>query len=298
VGERSNIQVFELMAGTSSTDYIPHHLEHLRFNVVKGEWAHGAEGIVNFDLINVDTLIMGSAIGLLFVAIFYRAARRATAGVPGRFQAFIELIVEFVDGQVREVFHGDRRFLAPLALTIFMWVVLMNTMDLLPLDVAGMIAHGAGADHWRVLPTADINTTFAMSLTVLVLVLFFSVKAKGLGGFGHEMIVAPFGKHPVLWLPNLALNIVELLAKPVSLAMRLFGNMYAGELVFMLIALLGFAWAGAFTSGSVIVGSIGLLGQVLLTAAWAIFHILIILLQGFIFMVLTVVYISMGQEGH
>jgi F-type H+-transporting ATPase subunit a len=286
------------MAGTSSTEYIPHHLEHLRYNLAKGEWAHGTDGIVNFNLINVDSMLMASLIGLLFLGIFYSVARRATSGVPGKFQAFIELVVEFVDGQVKQVFHGDRRFIAPLALTIFMWVVLMNTMDLLPLDVPGMIAGSAGAGHWRVLPTADINTTFAMSLSVLVLVLFFSIKAKGFGGYGHELIAAPFGGHPALWIPNLLLNIVELLAKPVSLAMRLFGNMYAGELVFMLIALLGFAWGGALSSGALAVGALGFLGQVALTAAWAIFHILIILLQGFIFMVLTVVYISMGQEGH
>ncbi|MBS0376058.1 MAG: F0F1 ATP synthase subunit A [Proteobacteria bacterium] len=286
------------MSGTSSNEYIPHHLQHLRYDVAKGEWAHGTDGIVNFHLINVDSLIMGSLLGLLFAAIFYFAARRATSGVPGRFQTFVELVVDFVDGQVKEVFHGDRRFLAPLALTIFVWVVLMNTMDLLPLDIPGMIAGAAGAHYWRVLPTADINTTFAMSITVFVLILVFSVKSKGVGGFGHELIAAPFGAHPALWLPNLALNIVELLAKPVSLGMRLFGNMYAGELVFMLIAMLGFAWAGAFASGAVVGGALGFIGQVLLTAGWAVFHILIILLQAFIFMVLTVVYISMAQESH
>jgi len=286
------------MAGTSSTEYIPHHLEHLRYDIVKGEWAHGTEGIVNFDLINVDSLFMATIIGVVFATIFRVAARKATSGVPGKFQAFVELVVEFIDDRVAEVFHGSRHFLGPLALTIFCWVVLMNTMDLLPLDIPGMVAAAAGHGHWRALPTADINTTFAMSLTVLILILFFSVKAKGLGGFGHELITAPFGKHPALWIPNFALNIVELLAKPVSLAMRLFGNMYAGELVFMLIALLGFAWGGALAAGSYGAGLAGALGQIVLTAGWAIFHILIILLQGFIFMVLTVVYISMSQESH
>jgi F-type H+-transporting ATPase subunit a len=286
------------MSGPSSSEYIPHHLQHLRYDLVKGEWAHDAQGIVNFHLVNVDTLLMAALVGLAFVALFYSAARRVTAGGPGRFQAFIELVVEFVDARVGEVFHGDRRFLAPLALTIFMWVVLMNTMDLLPLDVPGMIAHVAGAEHFRVVPTADINTTFAMSLTVLTLILVFSVKAKGAAGFGHELITAPFGAHPLLWIPNFALNLVELLAKPVSLAMRLFGNMYAGELVFMLIALLGFAAAGAFGAGAVTGGLVASLGQVLMASAWAIFHILIVLLQGFIFMVLTVVYISMAQEHH
>ena len=250
------------MSGPSSSEYIPHHLQHLRYDVVKGEWAHDATGLINFHLINVDTLIMSVSMGLLFLALFYAAARKVTTGVPGRFQAFIEIVVEFVDERVGEVFHGDRKFLAPLALTIFCWVILMNFLDLLP-------------------------------LTVLVLILGFSIKAKGVGGFGHELITAPFGKHPALWIPNFALNMVELLAKPVSLAMRLFGNMYAGELVFMLIALLGASWTGV-TFGS----GFSMLGQIVMGAAWAIFHILIITLQAFIFMVLTVVYISMAQEHH
>ncbi len=286
------------MSGPSSSEYIPHHLQHLRYDLVKGEWAHDATGLINFHLINVDTLVMSVSMGVLFLALFYAAARKATAGVPGRFQAFIEIVVEFVDARVGEVFHGDRKFLAPLALTIFCWVILMNVLDLLPLDVPGLFAHAAGAEHFRVVPTADINTTFAMSLTVLVLILAFSVKAKGVGGFGHELVTAPFGKHPALWIPNLALNMVELLAKPVSLAMRLFGNMYAGELVFMLIALMGFAAASAFGHGGVVGGAAASLGQICMAAAWAIFHILIVLLQGFIFMVLTVVYISMAQEHH
>jgi len=286
------------MSGPSSSEYIPHHLQHLRYDFVKGEWAHEATGLINFHLVNVDSLLMAAIVGVLFVALFWLAARRATAGVPGRFQAFIEIVLEFVDARVGEVFHGDRRFLGPLALTIFCWVVLMNVLDLLPLDVPGLFAHVAGAEHFRVVPTADINTTFAMSLTVLTLILIFSIKAKGVGGFGHELITAPFGKHPVLWIPNFALNMVELLAKPVSLAMRLFGNMYAGELVFMLIALLGFAAASAFGHGGVVGGSLASLGQIVMAAGWAIFHILIVLLQGFIFMVLTVVYISMAQEHH
>jgi F-type H+-transporting ATPase subunit a len=210
-------------------------------------------------------------------------------------------VVEFVDGQIREVFHGDRSFLAPLALTIFMWVFFMNAMDLLPLDLPGVIAHhvlGLEEYHWRAVPSADINTTFAMSLTVLVFVIFYSLKAKGAGGYLHELFAAPFGANPLLWIPNFLLNMVELLAKPVSLAMRLFGNMYAGELVFMLIALLGFAVGGAVHSGSLLGAGAGFIGQVLMGSAWAIFHILIILLQAFIFMVLTVVYISMAHEHH
>ena len=272
------------MAG-SSADYIPHHLTHLK--VGEGFWT-----------LHVDTLVMTALLGIAFLWVFGAAARKATAGVPGRFQAFIELVVEFVDGQIKEVFHGDRSFLAPLALTIFVMVVLMNTMDLIPIDLPGMIAGVAGAHYWRVLPTADLNTTFAMSLTVLVLVIFYSFKAKGAGGYVHELFAAPFGANPALWIPNFILNIVELLAKPVSLAMRLFGNMYAGELVFMLIALLGFAWAGALADGSIFGFALGFIGQILMTAAWAIFHVLIILLQGFIFMVLTIVYIAMAHEHH
>jgi len=288
------------MAG-STAEYIPHRLEHLRYSLSKGEFVAGDKAIANFDLINVDSMIMAGVLGLLFLWMFRRAAVKASPGVPGKFQAFIEMTVEFVDGQIKEVFHGDRRFLAPLALTIFMWVFLMNAMDLLPLDLPGFIAHnvmGLEEYHWRVVPSADPNTTFAMSITVLVLVIFYSFKAKGAGGYVHELFAAPFGSNPVLWIPNFVLNMVELLAKPVSLAMRLFGNMYAGELVFMLIALLGFAWGGAFHDGSVIGGAMGFLGQLLMGAAWAIFHILIILLQAFIFMVLTIVYISMAHEHH
>jgi F-type H+-transporting ATPase subunit a len=288
------------MAG-SSADYIPHHLEHLRYDLAQGKFVTGAEGIVNFNVLNVDTVIMSAALGLLFLLMFRLAAGKATAGVPGRFQAFVEMVVEFVDTQIREVFHGDRSFLAPLALTIFVWVFLMNAMDLLPLDLPGFIAHhviGLEEYHWRVVPTADINTTFAMSLTVLVFVVFYSLKAKGAGGYLHELYAAPFGSHPLLWIPNFLLNMVELLAKPVSLAMRLFGNMYAGELVFMLIALLGIGAGAMLHDGGLIGAGFSLLGQLLMGAAWAIFHILIILLQAFIFMVLTIVYISMAHEHH
>jgi F-type H+-transporting ATPase subunit a len=203
------------------------------------------------------------------------------------------MVCEFIDTTVKEVFHLDRRFLAPMALTIFVWVFLMNAMDLLPLDLPGKIAGLFGIHYWRAVPTADANTTFAMSLTVLAVVIFYSVKAKGVGGYVHELFTAPFGAHPVLWIPNFLLNMVELLSKPVSLAMRLFGNMYAGELVFMLIALLGAGWAG-FTIGS----SLGMIGQILAGSAWAIFHIPIITLQAFIFMVLTIVYTAMATEHH
>jgi F-type H+-transporting ATPase subunit a len=264
----------------TTTEYIGHHLQHLR--VGEGFWTF-----------HLDTLIMSTTLGLLGMFLFWRIVRRATAGVPSRAQAIVEIVVEFVDGQVKDVFHGDRRFVAPLALTIFVWVFLMNSMDFLPLDLPGIVAGWFGAHYWRVVPTADVNATFAMSLSVLALILIFSVRAKGAGGYVHELFTAPFGSNPLLWIPNFALNLIELLAKPVSLAMRLFGNMYAGELVFMLIALLGASWAG-FTFGS----GLAFAGQVIAGSVWAIFHILIVTLQAFIFMVLTVVYLAGAQEHH
>ncbi len=267
-------------APASSTEYIGHHLTHL--SVGEGFWTF-----------HLDSLIMSLLVGVIGMFFFWLVARRATPGVPGKAQALVELAVEFVDGTVKDAHHGDRRFIAPLGLTIFVWVLLMNAMDLLPLDVPGMIAGAFGAHHWRAVPTADPYTTFAMSISVFFLTLFFSVKAKGFGGFAHELVTAPFGKNPVLWIPNLALNIVEMLSKPVSLSMRLFGNMYAGELVFMLIALLGASWAG-FTFGS----SLAMLGQIVAGAAWGIFHIVIITLQAYIFMVLTIMYIAAAHEHH
>jgi len=267
----------------NSTEYISHHLGHLK--VGEGFWTF-----------HVDSIVMAVLLGLVVLGLFWMAARKATSGIPGKGQAFVEMVVEFVDTQVKEVFHLDRRFLAPLALTIFLWVFAMNAMDLLPVDLPGWVAHnilGLEEYHWRIVPTADVNTTFAMSITVLVIVIAFSFKAKGAGGYLHELFSAPFGSHPVLWIPNFLLNVVELLSKPVSLAMRLFGNMYAGELVFMLIALLGASWAG-FTFGS----SLSMIVQILAGSAWAIFHILIITLQAFIFMVLTIVYVAMATEHH
>jgi len=216
--------------------------------------------------------------------------------VPSKGQAFVELVLEFVDGQVKDVFHGDRRFLAPLALTIFMWVFLMNAMDLLPLDLIGGAARLIGGEdfahhfYFRAVPTADVNTTFAMSITVFFLVIYYSIKAKGGWGFTKELFTAPFHAHGagmklLLAIPNFFLNLVEYLSKPVSLAMRLFGNMYAGELVFMLIS-------------GLMISTVTFVPGVIASAAWSIFHILIIGLQAFIFMVLTVVYISMAHEHH
>ncbi|HWL63318.1 MAG TPA: F0F1 ATP synthase subunit A [Steroidobacteraceae bacterium] len=272
-------------AAPSATDYIDHHMTH--FNVGEGFWSF-----------HVDTLVMSAVLALIVMFVFGRAARQATSGVPGRFLAFIEIVFEFVDNLVGEIYHGNRRFLVALSMALFTWIVAMNTMDLLPLDLPSNIAGLAGQEHayWRILPTADLNGTLAMALVVLALIVFFSLKAKGFGGYGHEWLSAPFG----IWLfPfNIFLNAVELLSKPVSLAMRLFGNMFAGELLFMLIALLGLAATQAFAGGAHVSGSVFFLTQVLLGGVWAIFHILIVLLQAYIFTVLPVVYISMAEEHH
>ncbi len=268
------------------TDYIQHHLTHLTPHVGEG----------GFWAVHLDSVAVSLVLGALFCLWFWVKARKATAGVPSKGQAFVEIVLEFVDSQVKDVFHGDRRVLGPLALTIFIWVLFMNAMDLLPVDLLPWITEMFGIGHFRAVPTADINMTFAMSLTVLVLVIFYSFKAKGFGGYTKELVTAPFeaggvvGK--IILAPfNLALNLVELASKPVSLAMRLFGNMYAGELVFMLIA-------GLFTAATGVAGwalfSAGVIGYL----AWGIFHILIITVQAFIFMVLSVVYIAMAQEHH
>ena len=265
------------------TEYIEHHLTHNTGTVFGGGF-------------HWDSWLVSLALGLVFVTWFGLMARRATAGVPSKGQAFVEIVVEWVENQVKDVFHGDRSFIAPLALTIFMWVLFMNAMDLLPLDLAaGLITLFGGHEaahhtYWRLVPTADVNTTFAMSIGVFILTIFYSIKVKGLGGWTIELFTAPFHAEGTLAkialiIPNIILNLVEYISKPVSLAMRLFGNMYGGELVFMLIAGLFASWL-TFLPG-VIFGSV-----------WTIFHILIILLQAYIFMMLTVVYISMAHDHH
>jgi len=270
--------------GQSPTEYIVHHMTHN--SVGTGFWTW-----------HVDTLLMSALLAFLVGFVLWRAARGATEGVPSKFVSFVELILDFVDTQVGEIYHGDRRFLTGLALTLFTWIVAMNTMDLLPLDLPNNISTALGYHHafWRVLPTADLNGTIAMAIVVLVLVVSAAIRAKGIGGYAHEWIAAPFGAHPLLWIPNLVLNLVELLAKPVSLGMRLFGNMFAGELLFMMIALLGMA---ASSATGVLSGGAFFIGQVAMGAVWAIFHILIVLLQAYIFMVLPIVYISMAEEHH
>jgi len=258
------------MAGASPTEYIGHHLTNLTAAVGQGP----------FWVVHVDSLVVAAVLGILAFGVMWLAAGKATPGVPGRFQAFVEMVYEFVDGQVRDVFHGDRSFIAPLCLTIFVWVLFMNAMDLIPVDFVPKFLALFGVHYFKAVPTTDLNTTFAMSITVFLMIIFFSFKAKGTGGFVHELFTAPFGSHWALWIPNFLLNIIEMLSKPVSLAMRLFGNMYAGELVFLLIALL--PWWVQWVPG----------------AGWAIFHILIITLQAFIFMVLTAVYLAMAHEHH
>jgi len=260
-------------------EYISHHLGHLT-NIHQGF-------IVDFSVINYDTVFWSILMGVVGVFVLWLGTRRATSGVPGRFQGAIEAVVEMVEDQSKSIIHGDRSFIAPLALTVFVWVFLMNCLDFLPVDLfAGIFrALGLGEPHFRIVPTADLNGPLGMALGVLAVVLYYNVKIKGIGGWIHELFAAPFG----IWLApaNFLLNLIEYAARTVSLGMRLFGNMYAGELLFLLIALLG-AMATPF----------GIVGHVIAGSIWAIFHILIVLLQAFIFMMLTLVYIGQAHESH
>jgi F-type H+-transporting ATPase subunit a len=261
------------------SEYLKHHMTNLTVPKEGGFWSY-----------NIDTIVMSIICGVIAVGICWLAARKATAGVPGRFQAFIELIFDFIDETVKSIYPGTRAFLGPLAITLFLLITIMNTMDLLPLDIMAKITHGLGAPYWKPVPTTDLGNTMALSFSVLLIILWMSVKHKGAGGFIKELFTAPFHGHGIMVVvlapANFALNIIELLAKPISLGMRLFGNMYAGELVFMLLGALG-AVGGAW---SVLSGGLSL--------GWAIFHILIIVLQAFIFMVLSVVYVAMAEESH
>lgn len=270
----------------TASEYIVHHLTFLTNKK--------QVGLVDWSVIHLDTLFFSVGLGLLAVFIMARLAARATSGVPGRLQAAIEIIVEMVSDQAKGIVHSaeSRKFVAPLALTVFVWIFLMNAMDLLPLDVLPKAGEAAGIHYMRVVPTADLNATLGMSLAVLLLCLYYSVKIKGLGHWVHELFTAPFGSHPLLYPINFAMQMIEYVAKTVSHGMRLFGNMYAGELIFMLIALMGAAWAGTVGSGLLWVGG------VIAGTIWAIFHILIITLQAFIFMMLTLVYIGQAHESH
>ncbi|QWD96632.1 F0F1 ATP synthase subunit A [Polynucleobacter sp. MG-6-Vaara-E2] len=285
-------QAHEAAEQMTPTAYISEHLQNLTST---GEHQ---TSIIDFSVINLDTIFWASLMGFIAVFILLIAARRATPGVPGRFQCLVEMIVEMVDTQAKSIVHGNRTFIAPLALFVFFWIILLNTLDLIPVDWVLGVNHfiegfGVHVPHHRLVPTTDLNATMGMSLSVLLLVFFYSFKVKGVGGFLHELISAPFGAKWYLAPFNLALNIIEYLAKGVSLGMRLFGNMYAGELVFLLIALLGSVW-----TFNLDLSLFGLVGHVIAGSAWAIFHILVILLQAFIFMMLTLVYIGQAHSHH
>lgn len=270
----------------TASEYVSHHLGHLT-NVKQ-------TSLVDWSVIHLDTMFYSIALGLLAVFIMARAAKKATSGVPGRFQAAVEILIEMVADQAKGIVHSaeSRKFVAPVALTVFIWIFLMNAMDLLPVDMLPALGALVGINYMRVVPTADLNAALGMSLAVLVMCLYYNVKIKGFGGWMHELFTAPFGNHFLLYPINFAMQIIEFVAKTVSHGMRLFGNMYAGELIFMLIALMGAAWAGTFGGGLLWVG------HIIAGTIWAIFHILIITLQAFIFMMLTLVYIGQAHESH
>ncbi len=273
------------------SEYIDHHLHHLE--------NHEPGGLLDFSVVHWDTLFFSVLCGLIVLFVLWLAARRATSGVPGRFQAAVEMLVDMVNEQANALVKGNLTFIAPLALTVFCWVFLMNAIDLLPVDILPAIARLLHVPYLRPLPTADLNATLGMAVGVLVLVLYYSVKIKGLGGWIHELLCAPFGMvklspNPLSWIgaillaiANLGLNLIEYISKTLSHGMRLYGNMYAGELIFFLIAGLG---------ATATIGGIAL--HVLTGTVWAIFHILIVLLQAFIFMMLTLVYIGQAHEHH
>ncbi|MGA9852471.1 MAG: F0F1 ATP synthase subunit A [Gammaproteobacteria bacterium] len=273
-------------AGITSDEYIHHHLTY--WTVGHGFWT-----------LNVDSIGVSLVLGFLFFFSFWLAARKATSGVPGKWQQFVEIMVSFVDTQVKETFHGKNKLIAPMALTIFMWVWLMNFMDVLPVDLFPRIAQwlgmASGADpehvYLRIVPTNDLNMTFAMSISVFLLMIFYSFKVKGVKGYTKEILFRPF-RHWIFMPVNLLLRLVEDLAKPISLSLRLFGNMYAGELLFVLIALL---MAQSVRGGFGI--ALGVLGA-FADFGWIVFHMLIITIQAFIFMMLTIVYLSMAHESH
>jgi F-type H+-transporting ATPase subunit a len=279
------------MSGEAHTsgEYIKHHLQNLTFGQHSdGTWglAHSAQEAkeMGFWAVNLDSMGFAIGLGLLFLFLFRKVARTATAGVPSGLQNFVEWVVEFIDGSVRGSFSHYNPLVAPLALTVFMWVFLMNFMDLLPIDWLPLVAGAAGLPFLKVVPSTDPNVTFGLSLSVFFLVLYYSVKMKGPGGFFAELAFQPFPKF--LFPVNLLLEGVGLIAKPISLALRLFGNMYAGEMIFILIALM--------FGGNILLGIFG--GA--LQWAWAVFHILIITLQAFIFMTLTIVYLDMAHSEH
>jgi F-type H+-transporting ATPase subunit a len=272
-------------------EYIVHHLQHLQSGHQKA--------VVDFSVVNVDSLFYSVTLGVICCWLLWLAARKATSGRPGRFQAAVEILVEMVDSQAKGIVHNaqSRKLVAPLALTVFVWIFMMNAMDLLPVDLIPWVWHMAGpalgvSDHMRVVPTADLSITMGLSIGVLLTCLVYNVKIKGAGGWIHELFTAPFGNKIFLYPVNFLMQIIEFVAKTVSHGMRLFGNMYAGELIFMLIALMGGAFALTGTGIALAIG------HIVAGLVWAIFHILIITLQAFVFMMLTLVYIGQAHDSH
>jgi F-type H+-transporting ATPase subunit a len=273
-------------------EYIIHHLTFLS-NKEPG-------GIVDFSVIHWDSIFFSLLLAVLFAGSFFMAARKASAGVPTKFQNFVELVVEFVDTQVKDTFHGTTKLIAPLALTIFCWVFLFNFMDLLPVDLLPAAGQSFGYGHLKVVPSTDVNVTFALSITVFLLIIYYSIKMKGLGGFLGEFAFNPFKSKnmvlQILVMPiNLIMEVVPFVARPVSLSLRLFGNLFAGEIIFLLLALMTLQGFGQLAS---VGGWLGVLAHIVLGFAWAVYHILVITLQAFIFMMLTVVYLSMAHDHH
>jgi F-type H+-transporting ATPase subunit a len=280
--------------GPTAGEYIGHHLAHWQNKPMSG--------VIDFSVFNLDSILWALLLGVVGSFFLWKAARTATAGVPGRFQAAVEILVEMVDTQARGIIKNaqSRKVIAPMALTVFVWIFLMNAMDFLPVDLLPkiweMIVSATGGDphhaYMRVVPTADLSTTLGLSMSVLLVCVAYNIKIKGAGGWVHELFTAPFGNHPILWPINFLMQMIEFAAKTVSHGMRLFGNMYAGELVFMLIALMGGAAAMSLS------GILLPIGQILAGTVWAIFHILIVALQAFIFMMLTLVYVGQAHDHH
>ncbi len=267
-------------------EYITHHLKNLGTS--------HQEKIIDFSIINVDTVFWSIFCGVVACLVMFIVAKKATSGVPGRVQSAVEMLVEMVDNQAKAQIHGDRRFIAPLALTIFIWIALMNCLDFIPVDLFSQIFAWTGLDvhlpYHRLVPTSDLNAPVGIALCVIVMSIYYGLKIKGIKGFFHELFCAPFG--PLMFPANILLNIIEYLARFISLSMRLWGNMYAGELIFLMIAILG-SYA-ALSLG----GSLFFIGHVIAGSVWAIFHILVVFLQAFIFMMLTLVYLGLAHESH
>jgi F-type H+-transporting ATPase subunit a len=274
----------------SAGEYIGHHLKHLQNKEMSD--------VIDFSVFNIDSIFWGILLGVLGSFFLWKAASKATSGVPGRFQAAVEILYEMVDTQAKGIIHNDqsRKLVSPLALAVFVWIFLLNSMDFLPVDLFHSLFVMTGLDssihYFRVVPTADLSTTLGMSVSVLLICVYYNIKIKGFGGWFHELTTAPFGAHPILWPFNFVFQMIEFVAKTVSHGMRLFGNMYAGELIFMLIALMGGAAAMSLT------GILLPIGHVIAGSIWAIFHILIVALQAFIFMMLTLVYIGQAHDAH